>query len=200
MLKTAKVEIEKEHQVLVVNKTTNFKKQGKPKNNGNFKKGGKKYVAPPKKPNAGPQPDTMCFYCKGDEHWKRNCSKYLADLKNGNIKKKGETKWGHEVGTGWRGPSPGRAVLVCGPTRTPPTLPFRLLKVSVAKILPRSTKPEKTFSRRHREAKIGGHESLFARRRGKCPEGFSIDTTAIFINALSPMRRSSSPSRLGAVR
>ncbi|KAK1666243.1 hypothetical protein QYE76_054402 [Lolium multiflorum] len=37
---------------------------------------------------------------------------------------------------------------------------------------------------------------------GKCPEGFSIDTaaisTAIFITA-APMRRSSSPSRLGAV-
>ncbi|KAK1682359.1 hypothetical protein QYE76_043207 [Lolium multiflorum] len=38
---------------------------------------------------------------------------------------------------------------------------------------------------------------------GKCPEGFSIDTaaifTAIFITAAAPMRRSSSPSRLGAV-
>ena len=37
MLKTAEVEIKKEHQVLLVNKTTSFKKQGKPKEKGNFK-------------------------------------------------------------------------------------------------------------------------------------------------------------------
>src|SRR3954469_5438410 len=48
-----------------------------------------KATAPPKKPKAGPKPDTECFYCKGEGHWKRNCPKYLADLKNGNIKKKG---------------------------------------------------------------------------------------------------------------
>ena len=42
MLKTAEVEIKKEHQVLMVNKTTSFKKQGKPKKKGDFKKGGKK--------------------------------------------------------------------------------------------------------------------------------------------------------------
>ncbi|KAK1698424.1 hypothetical protein QYE76_015121 [Lolium multiflorum] len=41
MLKSAEVEIKKENQVLMVNKTTSFKKQGKP-NKGNFKKGGKK--------------------------------------------------------------------------------------------------------------------------------------------------------------
>ncbi|KAK1650018.1 hypothetical protein QYE76_067823 [Lolium multiflorum] len=40
MLKSAEVEIKKENQVLMVNKTTSFKKQGKP-NKGNFKKGGK---------------------------------------------------------------------------------------------------------------------------------------------------------------
>src|SRR4051794_20398370 len=88
MLKTAEVEIKKEHQVLMVNKTTSFKKQRKPKKD-NFKKGGKKAATPPKKPKAGPKLDTECFYCKGDGHWKRNYPKYLADLKNGNIKKKG---------------------------------------------------------------------------------------------------------------
>ncbi|KAK1632147.1 hypothetical protein QYE76_006462 [Lolium multiflorum] len=88
MLKTAEVEIKKEHQVLMVNKTTSFKKQGKPKEKGNFKKGGKKVDAPPKKPKAGPKPDTVCYYCKGDGHWKRNCPKYLADLKSGQVKKK----------------------------------------------------------------------------------------------------------------
>ncbi|KAM0863249.1 hypothetical protein ACQ4PT_044731 [Festuca glaucescens] len=83
----ARIEIKKEHQVLMVNKTTSFKKQGKPKK-GNFKKGGKKAAAPPEKPKAGPKPDTECYYCNGKGHWKRNCPKYLADLKSGLVKKK----------------------------------------------------------------------------------------------------------------
>ncbi|KAK1684531.1 hypothetical protein QYE76_045379 [Lolium multiflorum] len=87
MLKSAEIEIKKEHQVLMVNKTTSFKKQGKPKK-GNFKKGGKKAAAPPEKPKAGPKPDTECYYCNGKGHWKRNCPKYLADLKSGLVKKK----------------------------------------------------------------------------------------------------------------
>ncbi|KAK1664321.1 hypothetical protein QYE76_052480, partial [Lolium multiflorum] len=87
MLKSAEVEIKKENQVLMVNKTTSFKKQGKP-NKGNFKKGGKKVAAPPEKPKAGPKPETVCYYCQGKGHWKRNCPKYLADLKSGHAKKK----------------------------------------------------------------------------------------------------------------
>ncbi|KAK1648726.1 hypothetical protein QYE76_066531 [Lolium multiflorum] len=86
MLKSAEVEIQKEHQVLMVNKTTKFKKQGKPKKD--LKKGGKKVVAHPEKPKGGPKPDTDCYYCNGKGHWKRNCSKYLADLKSGLVKKK----------------------------------------------------------------------------------------------------------------
>ncbi|KAK1611625.1 hypothetical protein QYE76_035298 [Lolium multiflorum] len=64
MLKSAEVEIKKENQVLMVNKTTSFKKQGKP-NKGNFKKGGKKVAAHPEKPKAGPKPETVCYYCRG---------------------------------------------------------------------------------------------------------------------------------------
>ncbi|KAK1683143.1 hypothetical protein QYE76_043991 [Lolium multiflorum] len=86
MLKAAEIEIKKEHQVLMVNKTTSFKKQGKSK--GKFKKGGKKAATPPMKPKNGPKPD--CYYCKEKGHWKRNCSKYLADLKSGLVKKKKE--------------------------------------------------------------------------------------------------------------
>ena len=41
MLKATEVEIKKEHQVLMVNKTTSFNKKGKGKK-GNFKKNGKK--------------------------------------------------------------------------------------------------------------------------------------------------------------
>ena len=67
MLKAAEVEIKKEHQVLMVNKTTKFKK-GKGKKN--FKKDGKDVAAPGKpvagkKSNNGPKPETECFYCKG---------------------------------------------------------------------------------------------------------------------------------------
>src|SRR3954469_15210635 len=65
MLKSTEVEIKKEDQVLMVNNTTNFKKKGKPKKKGNFKKGGKKATAPTKKPKAGPKPDTECFYYNG---------------------------------------------------------------------------------------------------------------------------------------
>ncbi|KAK1612485.1 hypothetical protein QYE76_036158 [Lolium multiflorum] len=70
MLKAAEIEIKKEHQVLMVNKTTSFKKQGKSK--GKFKKGGKKAATPPMKPKNGPKPDADCYYCKEKGHWKRN--------------------------------------------------------------------------------------------------------------------------------
>ena len=66
-----------------MNKTTKFKK-GKGKKN--FKKDGKGVAAPGKsvagkKPKNGPKPETVCFYCKGSGHWKRNCPKYLGDKK-----------------------------------------------------------------------------------------------------------------------
>ena len=66
MLKSAEVEIKKEHQVLMVNKTTKFKK-GKGKKT--FKKDGKDVAAPSKpdagkKPNNGPKPETECFIAR----------------------------------------------------------------------------------------------------------------------------------------
>ena len=87
MLKAMEVEIKKEHQVLMVNKTTSFKKKGKGKKKGNFKKNGKQVAAQVKKPKSGPKPETKCFYCKGTGHWKRNCPKYLADKKDGKVNK-----------------------------------------------------------------------------------------------------------------
>ena len=68
----------------MVNKTTSFKKKGKGKK-GNFKKNGKKVVAPVKKPKAGPKPETECFYCKGNGHWKQYYPKHLADKKDGKV-------------------------------------------------------------------------------------------------------------------
>ena len=82
MLKVEEVEIKMEHQVLMVNKTTSFKKNGKGKKKGNFKNNVKQVVAQEKKPKS----ETECFYCKGNRHWKRNCPKYLADKKAGNTK------------------------------------------------------------------------------------------------------------------
>ncbi len=49
MLKSMKVEIKKEHQVLMVDKTSSFKEKGKGKK-GNFKKNGKQVAAQVKKP------------------------------------------------------------------------------------------------------------------------------------------------------
>ena len=74
MMKSMKVEIKKEHQVLMINKTTSFKKRAKGKK-GNFKKNGKQVAAQVKKPKSGPKPETECFYYKGTSHWKRNCPK-----------------------------------------------------------------------------------------------------------------------------
>ena len=61
-------------------------KNGKGKK-GNFKKNDKQVTAQVKKPKSGPKPETGCFYCKGTGHWKRNCPKYLADKKDGNVNK-----------------------------------------------------------------------------------------------------------------
>ncbi|KAK1600893.1 hypothetical protein QYE76_018412, partial [Lolium multiflorum] len=78
MLKAAEIEIKKEHQVLMVNKTTSFKKQGKSK--GKNKKSGKKAATPPVKPKSGPKPMLSAILARRRDR-KRNCSKYLADLK-----------------------------------------------------------------------------------------------------------------------
>src|SRR3954463_8810091 len=85
MLKTAEVEIKKEHQVLMINRNTGFKKDKKGKRKGS--KGGKPIAVLEKKPRVGPKSDTECYYCKGTGHWKRNCPKYLADKKAGKANK-----------------------------------------------------------------------------------------------------------------
>ena len=86
MLKSTKVEIKKEHQVLMVDKITSFKKKGKGKK-GNFKKNIKQVVVQVKKPKSGPKPKTKWFYCKGTGHWKWNYPKYLTDKKDGKVNK-----------------------------------------------------------------------------------------------------------------
>ncbi|KAK1630315.1 hypothetical protein QYE76_004630, partial [Lolium multiflorum] len=62
MLKSAEVEIKKENQVLMVNKTITFLRSRASL--------------------------TRATLRRGKGHWKRNCTKYLADLKSGHVKKK----------------------------------------------------------------------------------------------------------------
>ena len=85
MLKSAEVEIKKEHVVLMVNKMTDFKKSDRKTRSrrGKPRKDGKPVAGPPKAPKV--KPGVTCFYCKGDGHWKRNCSKYIEDKKAGKI-------------------------------------------------------------------------------------------------------------------
>ena len=86
MLKSTKVEIKKEHQVLMVNKITSFKKRAKGKK-GNFKKNGKQFATPMKKPKVRPKAETEYLYCKGNGQWKRKCPEYLVDKKDGKVNK-----------------------------------------------------------------------------------------------------------------
>ena len=70
----------------MIDKTTSFKKREEGKK-GNFKKIGKQVVTPVKKPKAGQKPETECFYCKGNGHWKRKCPEHLVDKKDGKVNK-----------------------------------------------------------------------------------------------------------------
>src|SRR3954464_453051 len=90
MMKSAKVEIKKEHVVFMVNKTNEFKKSSRWEKGkkGSPKKDGKSVVIHPKA--AKPKPGVECFYCKGEGHWKRNCPKYLKDKKAGKVTNRDE--------------------------------------------------------------------------------------------------------------
>ena len=70
----------------MVDKITSFKKRAKGKK-GNFNQNDKQVVTLMKKPKAGPKPETECFYCKGNSHWKRKCPGYLVDKKDGKVNK-----------------------------------------------------------------------------------------------------------------
>ena len=52
----------------MVNKTTSFKKKGKGKKKGNFKKNNKQVAAQEKKAKFGPKLETECFYFKQTGH------------------------------------------------------------------------------------------------------------------------------------
>ena len=67
--------------MLMIDKTTSFKKRAK----GRRGTSRKQVAAQVKKPKSGPKPETKCFYCKGIGHWKRNYPKCLADKKDGKV-------------------------------------------------------------------------------------------------------------------
>jgi hypothetical protein len=84
MLKVAEKDIQKDtNHVMMVKKTTHFKKQrSEPKNMGASKGVGPSHAPKkPKNPKAGPNADVDCFFCKEKGHWKRNCPKYLVENK-----------------------------------------------------------------------------------------------------------------------
>ena len=86
MLKSTKVEIKKSIKCWWLTRPLVSSKRAKEKK-GNFKKNGKQVSTPMKKPKARPKPEIECFYCKGNDHWKRNYPKYLADKKDGKVNK-----------------------------------------------------------------------------------------------------------------
>ena len=50
-------------------------------------KGKGKMIPKPNPPKIKVAASSDCFYCKSKGHWKRNCPKYLADMKSGNVSK-----------------------------------------------------------------------------------------------------------------
>ena len=82
MLKQAEADLKKgTSQVLMVQNKAKFKKSSWTKKKA--KSGGKQAQDPVPSASSGTKPSpsagSTCFYCKADGHWKRNCSKYLAD-------------------------------------------------------------------------------------------------------------------------
>ena len=85
MLKTTEAGLQKDtNHVMVVTKTTSFKRKGK----GIKAKGAGKTVTQ-KEPKGGPTRETECFFCKEKGHWKRNCKEYLAELRKTGKSSKG---------------------------------------------------------------------------------------------------------------
>ena len=84
MLKVAEKDIQKDaNHVMLVKKTTHFKKKaGKKKKKGSSKAAGEaRTPGKGKDPKSNPKLDAECFFCKEKGHWKRNCPKYLAEKK-----------------------------------------------------------------------------------------------------------------------
>ena len=86
MLKSTKVEIKKEHQLLMVNKTTSFKKRERGRK-GTSRRMASKLSLPWRNPKLDLSPILSASNCKENGHWKRKFPEYLADKKDGKVNK-----------------------------------------------------------------------------------------------------------------
>ncbi|XP_074300620.1 uncharacterized protein LOC141631913 [Silene latifolia] len=93
MLKTAEPSIKKAptNNVLIIQKGKGFKKQDSDKGKGKSKANIAKLKPKPKSVKGKPFED-VCHYCNEKGHWKRNCKKYLEDVKNGSVASVGAGK------------------------------------------------------------------------------------------------------------
>ena len=81
MLKSTKVEIKKEHQVLMIDKTTSFKKRAKGKK-GKLQVEWQTSCHSREEDQSWTKPETEFSHCKGNDHWKRKYPEYLVDKKD----------------------------------------------------------------------------------------------------------------------
>nr|GEU73628.1 hypothetical protein [Tanacetum cinerariifolium] len=96
-------------------------KAAKGKSNRGTKRKDEYEIAPTSDPK-----EVVCFYCNTNGHWKRNCPKYLKDLKDEKVKKGSHSAWskGKEEVEAWRaqlshGTQENRAFSQFTPPRTP---------------------------------------------------------------------------------
>ncbi|XP_074291523.1 uncharacterized protein LOC141618321 [Silene latifolia] len=86
MLKTTEPRIKKAptSNVLMIQKVKGFKNQGSDKGKSKSKANIAKLKSKPKSVK-GKLSEDVCHYCNEKGHWKRNCKRYLEDVKNGSV-------------------------------------------------------------------------------------------------------------------
>ena len=84
MLRTAEGDMKKGSHVLMIQEGGRKIKKAKGKKAQKYKGKGKSVVQATT-PKIKVYANSDCYYCNGKGHWKRNCPKYLADLKVGNV-------------------------------------------------------------------------------------------------------------------
>ena len=85
MLRIAKYDMKKSSSILVIR--AGEKNVKPPKKMAAKYKGKGKKIAKPNPPKVKVSAASECFYCKVKGHWKRNCPKYLMDVKSGYVSK-----------------------------------------------------------------------------------------------------------------
>ena len=86
MLKSTKVEIKKNIKCWWLTRPL-VSRKGQRDRRGTSRRMTSKLSLPWRNPKLKLKPETKCFYCKGNGHWKWNCPRYLADKKDGKMNK-----------------------------------------------------------------------------------------------------------------